>query len=220
MTYLDSLAKEDTALVVVDMQKGFIDAGGGLDRAGVSIANQAAIVPHVRRLVELCRAAGFPILWSRQEHLPGDKTVNRRKIPTHHQKRGIEVCVRGSTDVDFCDGLVGLVRPEDIVFTKRRSSCFYNTTLETTLRMLGTQVVIVCGVNSSYCVDSTVRDAYFREFDVVIVRECIGGSFDDLHDAFLKNFDIYFGDAFDLDEFANLLGGAVAVPAVADGEAA
>jgi ureidoacrylate peracid hydrolase len=208
LTYLTELSNEDTALVIVDMQKGFIDPGGGLDRAGVSIQNQSAIVPHVRRLIELCRNAGFPILWSRQEHIANDATVRRRKIPTHHQKRGLEVCVRGTSDVDFCEGLADLVHPDDIVFTKRRSSCFYNTTLETTLRALGTQVVIVCGVNSSYCVDSTVRDAYFREFDVVIVKECIGGSFDDLHDAFLRNFDIYFGDAFTLGEFEALVAGS------------
>jgi nicotinamidase-related amidase len=65
LTYLTELSNEDTALVIVDMQKGFIDPGGGLDRAGVSIQNQSAIVPHVRRLIELCRNAGFPILWSR-----------------------------------------------------------------------------------------------------------------------------------------------------------
>jgi ureidoacrylate peracid hydrolase len=216
LTYLTSLSNEDTALVVVDMQKGFIDPGGGLDRAGVSIKNQAAIVPHVRQLIGLCREAGFPILWSRQEHIPNDATVHRRKIPTHHQKRGLEVCIRGTNDVEFCEGLADCVHPDDIVFTKRRSSCFYNTTLETTLRALGTQVVIVCGVNSSYCVDSTVRDGYFREFDVVIVKECIGGSFDDLHDAFLKNFDIYFGDAFTMAEFQTVLD-ASPVPAIATG---
>lgn len=217
MAYLTSLSSEDTALVIVDMQKGFIDPGGGLDRAGVSIANQAAIVPDVRRLIELCRAAGFPILWSKQEHFRDDATVRRRKVPTHHQKRGLELCLRGTSDVEFCEGLADSVAPEDHVFVKRRASCFYNTTLETTLRMLGTQVVIVCGVNSSYCVDSTVRDAYFREFDVVIVKECIGGSFDDLHDAFLRNFDIYFGDAFTLEEFETLLAGS-SVPAGTGGE--
>ena len=219
MTYLTSLDNRETALVVVDMQKGFIDPGGGLDRAGVSIVNQSAIVPSVRRLVELVREAGFPILWSQQEHLSPDMTRQRRRIPTHHEKRKLELCIRNTSDVEFCEGLADSVRPGDHVFTKHRSSCFYNTTLETKLRMMGVQVVIVCGVNSSFCVDSTVRDAYFREFDVVIVKDCIAGSFDDLHQAFLKNFDIYFGDSFTLDELAALLGAEPAAAATANGGA-
>ncbi len=205
VAYLNSIDPTETALVVVDMQNGFCSDEGGLARAGVDIENQKAIIPNVRRLVDGCRAVGMPIIWARQVHLPEDATKRRRRIPNHHDKRGITVCLRGTDDVEFVDGLVGAVLSDDHVFEKHRSSCFYNTNLETKLRMLGVQIVIVAGVNSSYCVDSTVRDAYFREFDVVVVRECVAGSFKDLHEAFLKNFDIFFGASFSLEEFERLL---------------
>lgn len=203
--YLTSIDPTETALVVVDMQNGFCSDQGGLAQAGVNIDNQKAVIPNVRRLVEGCRAVGMPIIWARQVHLPDDATKRRRRIPNHHDKRGITVCVRGTEDVEFVTGLAEVVQPDDHVFEKHRSSCFFNTNLETKLRMLGVQIVIVAGVNSSYCVDSTVRDAYFREFDVVVVRECVAGSFQDLHDAFLKNFDIFFGASFSIEGFERLL---------------
>lgn len=207
MAYLTSIDPREAALLVVDMQKGFCSDEGGLARAGANVVNQKAIVPRVRELVDLAHELGVPVLWSQQVHYPDDQTRRRRRIPTHHEKRNITLCLRGTEDVEFVEGLADAVHPDDHVFEKHRSSCFFNTTLETKLRMLGVQIVIVCGVNSSYCVDSTVRDAYFREFDIVLVTDCVAGSFDDLHAAFLKNFDIYFGDSFELADMRGLLEG-------------
>ena len=138
-------------------------------------------------------------------HYPDDQTRKQRVIPSHLDKRGISMCLRGSDEIGIAEELLDVVSPDDILFEKHRASCFYNTTLETKLRMLGARVVIISGINSNYCVDSTVRDAYFREFDLVLVKDCVAGTFQDLHDAFIKNFDLYFGDSFTLEEMKTLL---------------
>jgi ureidoacrylate peracid hydrolase len=191
----------DTALLAVDMQNGFLSPTGGLASAGASIANQQAAVPHVRELVHLCRGAGMPVLWSQQVHLPNDQTRRRHRIATHLDKRGATLCELGTEDVDFPPEIKELVQPEDLVFDKHRSSCFFDTTLDTKLRGLGIRTLVVCGVSSNYCVDATIRDAYFRDYDIIVVKECVAGSFDDLHAAFLKNFELYFGLLVSLDEF-------------------
>ncbi|MGH3134351.1 MAG: cysteine hydrolase family protein [Gaiellaceae bacterium] len=208
MTYLTAIDPKTTALLVIDMQEGFLSTTGGFAQVvGVESLerNQRAIIPKVRELVRMCRAAGLPILWSRQVHFPDDRTRKQRQIPGHLDKRGISVCLHGTDEVNIVDDLAGDVSADDYVFEKHRASCFYNTTLETKLRMLGTRMVIISGINSNYCVDSTVRDAYFREFDIVLVKDCVSGSFPDLHEAFLKNFDLYFGDSFTLEEMSGLL---------------
>ena len=207
MTYLKSIDPTNTVLLVIDMQEGFLSENGGFARSigPANIQNQRAIIPAVGELVRLCRAAGLPILWSQQVHFPDDQTRKQRVIPSHLDKRGISMCLRGSDEIGIAAELLDDVSPADILFEKHRASCFYNTTLETKLRMLGTRVVIISGINSNYCVDSTVRDAYFREFDVVLVKDCVAGTFQDLHEAFIKNFDLYFGDSFTLEEMKTLL---------------
>lgn len=207
MAYLTSIDPKNAALLVIDMQEGFLSETGGFATSigADKIRNQRAIIPAVRQLVRTCRAAGLPILWSQQVHFPDDQTRKQRLIPSHLDKRGISMCLHGSAEIGIASELTEEVGAEDYVFEKHRASCFYNTTLETKLRMLGTRIVIIAGINSNYCVDSTVRDAYFREFDIVLVKDCVAGSFQDLHDAFLKNFDLYFGDSFTLDEMSGLL---------------
>lgn len=198
-------AIDEAALVVIDMQKGFLDDDSGFGRALGDISRQQAMIQVVRELVAVCRAAGMPVLWSRQVHFKDDATKRRRHFPTHLQKRNIEAVLYGTDEVEIVDELKDSVAPEDHVFVKHRASCFFNTTLETKLRMMGKQVVVVCGINSNYCVDSTVRDAYFREFDILLVKDAVAGTFDDLTAAFLKNFDIYFGLSTTLDELRERL---------------
>jgi len=205
MLDLTQAAIDDAALVVVDMQKGFLDADSGFARALGDISRQQGMIDQVRELVDVCRGAGMPVLWSRQVHFRDDQTRVRRHFPTHLQKRNIEAVLYGTDEVEIVDELKDSVAPEDHVFVKHRASCFYNTTLETKLRMMGKQVVVVCGINSNYCVDSTVRDAYFREFDILLVKDCVAGTFDDLTAAFIKNFDIYFGVSTTLDELRERL---------------
>ncbi len=207
MAYLTSIDPAHTVLLVIDMQEGFLSTTGGFAQSigAENIQNQRAIIPNVRELVRMCRAAGLPILWSQQVHFPNDQTRKQRLIPSHLDKRGISMCLYGSDEIGIVEDLSDDVSPEDHVFEKHRASCFYNTTLETKLRMLGTRVVIISGINSNYCVDSTVRDAYFREFDIVLAKDCVAGTFQDLHDAFLKNFDLYFGDSFTLEEMRGIL---------------
>lgn len=195
----------ETALLVIDMQNAFCHPEGGLARAGVSIEHQRSVVPNVKRLVQVCSQAGVPILWSIQEHWPEDRTRKRHRIPSHLDKRGLQICARGSWDAELHPELKAECRPEDYVFHKHRMSCFFDTTLHTKLRMLGTEVLIISGLNTNVCVESTIRDAYFRDYDLLVVEDCIACSFPDLHRATLKNVEIYFGQVTSLQELEKLL---------------
>lgn len=189
------------ALLVIDMQNGWCHPEGAMTRAGVNMTAQQAIVPSVRRLVQGCRALGMPILWSIQEHLPEDVTQKGRRIASHLSKRNILPAARGSWDAELVAPVKEVSRPEDYYIVKHRMSMFYSTTLESVLRMRGVSHLVVSGVSTNVCVESTIRDAYFRDFDITVVQDCVAGSFPELHKATLENVRIYFGEVVTLDEF-------------------
>ena len=199
-----SIDPQNTALLVIDMQNAFCHPEGGLARSGVNNEPQRSIVRQVKRLVQVCRNAGLPILWSIQEHWPEDRTRKRHRIPSHLDKRGLQICARGSWDVELHPELKVECLPEDYVFTKHRMSCFFDTNLHTKLRMLGAELLIISGVATNVCVESTIRDAYFRDYDILVVEDCVACTFPDLHRATLKNVEIYFGQVTTLKELEKL----------------
>jgi ureidoacrylate peracid hydrolase len=200
-----SIDPQATALIVIDMQNAFCHPEGGLARSGANNEPQRSVVPSVKRLVQVCHDAGVPVLWSIQEHWPEDRTRKRHRIPSHLDKRGLAICARGSWDVELHADLKGECRPEYPVFLKHRMSCFFDTNLHTKLRMLGTELLIIAGVSTNVCVESTIRDAYFRDYDILVVEDCVACSFPDLHRATLKNVEIYFGQVTNLNEVEKLL---------------
>jgi len=196
---------KETALLVVDMQNGFCDPQGAMARAGVNYLPQNRIVPAVKELVAVCRRAGIHVAWSLQRHYPDDLTRKRHRIPSHLTKLGVVPCLKDTWDAELVAQLKGDVMPEDDVFEKHRSSCFYNTTLEVKLRMRGITTLIVCGVATNYCVESTIRDAYARDYDIVVVEDCVATLWDDLHRATLRNVELFYGTVIPLSALADRL---------------
>jgi ureidoacrylate peracid hydrolase len=199
---MDPVDPKKAALLVIDMQNGFCDPHGGLSKAGVDVSAMTSVVPNVRRLVETCRELGLPIMWSLQQHLLEDTTQKTRRVPSHIQKRKVTPPTpRGSWDAELVPSLKEVAAATDYYIVKHRFSMFYSTTLESLLRMLGVTHLIVCGVATNVCVESTVRDAYFRDFDITVIDDCVAGTMMDLHEATLKNVQIYLGELVSLDEF-------------------
>lgn len=203
------------ALLVIDMQNGWCHPEGAMTRAGVNMSAQQAIVPNVRRLIETCRALGMPILYSIQEHLPEDVTQQRRRIASHLHKRNILPAPRGTWDAELVAPIKEVARPGDYYIVKHRMSMFYSTTLESVLHMLGITHLVVSGVSTNVCVESTIRDAYFRDYDITVVEDCVAGTFQVLNQATLENVRVYFGEVVSLAEF--LAANAAAPHAAAGG---
>ena len=171
---LEVLDPDRTALLVVDMQNAFCHDEGTLGISGVNVAPAQAIVEPIRGLVEGCRAAGVPVLWSQQVHFATDAGRARKRLPSHTQKRARVSALAGTWDMEIVDGLKELAAAEPhLVFQKHRFGCFYETRLDAALRMLGTEALLVCGATANACVETTLREAYLRDYDVVAVTDCI-----------------------------------------------
>lgn len=173
-----------TAVIVVDMQNDFGAEGGMFDRAGIDISPIKAIVPRLAAVLRDARAAGLPLVYLKQQHAPdlGDAGGPRAPHFVKHQR------MRLGADVPAPDGSASriLVRdtwntaiipelapmPGDVVIGKHRYSGFFETELDAKLKAAQIRYLIFTGATTSICVESTVRDAMFRDYVCVVLEDC------------------------------------------------
>lgn len=207
---LPRLDPKEVGLFVIDMQNDFCHPEGARAKAfGVdAIAMPRAIVPQIVDLMRVCRSAGVRIWLTRQVHYPDDQARKRRRIPSHLDRRGVklELCYRGTWGAELLDEIKAEVRPEDEVIVKHRASAFFNTPVEAELRVKGIQVLIITGTTTSFCIDSTIRDAYMRDYDVLVPAECVADTDQAAHDAVLASVDRFHGLVTAKAEIARALG--------------
>lgn len=205
------LDPREVGLLVVDMQNGFCHPEGSRGTAfGASaVRYPQEIIPHVVAAHAMAHRFDIPVWFTQQVHYDNDVTRAQRRIPSHLQRRGVDLqlCRRGTWDADLLDEMNAVRTPKDEVVVKHRSSAFYRTTLESELKMRGVQVLIVAGTTTSFCVDSTIRDAYARDFDVVVPAECVADSDLDAHQATLASVDRFHGVVTNLQDIEQALRG-------------
>ena len=213
-----AIIPKNTAVIVVDMENDFATKGGMFDRAGVDISGAQKVIAPTVKVLAAARAMGMKIIYLRMAYRPdlsdlgAPDSVNR----TRHLKFGVgetirapdgrdgRILIRDTWDTD----IVNELKPQsgDITIYKTRFSGFYQTDLDSTLRKLGLKYLIMTGVTTSICVDSTVRDAMFRDYLCVLLKDCMSepiGS--DLprtnHEASLLTAEVLLGWVSDSDRF-------------------
>jgi len=163
-----------SALLVIDMQRFFLDAASPTFTCG-----GAAILPTVKRLLDAFRRAGRPVIFTRHVHHPDG--LDCGIMGWWWDGR----CLEGSEESEVHPELAPRLG-EKVVF-KHRYSAFYNTDLETVLRCLRVEDVVVSGVMTNLCCESTARDAYFRDYRVFIPADGTGTITEEMHLASLLN---------------------------------
>lgn len=189
MDALAHLVPNRTALVVVDMQNGFCSAGGSTAKLGLSIERTGRTVIPIRRLIDAFHAAGTPVMYTKLALRPdyADAGLLKTKFPPLHSFGHM---VDGSWDA----AIVGDLRPADtdFVIRKRRFDSFYDTELELTLRCQGIDTLVMVGVPTNISVDSTVRAAFARDYDVIIPREATASYTEEMETASLLTLGFMF----------------------------
>lgn len=190
------------ALIVIDMQNGFCVAQGFMDQIGLGYEASAAVIEPIADLVGHARAAGIPIVFTRYV-LNEDYSDAGLLLEVFPQILGTGGMVRDTWDGDVIDALKP--QPGDIVLDKTRYSAFYDTDLEEQLRALGVDTVIVCGVTTNICVESTVRDAFFRDIRCVVPSDATNAVTPALHEGALEDFRYGFGQVVTVGEIGAAL---------------
>jgi nicotinamidase-related amidase/catechol 2,3-dioxygenase-like lactoylglutathione lyase family enzyme len=168
-----ALEPERSALLVIDMQNAFCHPEGTLGISGVDVAPAQAIYGTVRRLVNAFQAVGAPVIWTRQVHLASDAARSAKTLASHTAKRKKVSALSGSWDAALVEELSDLADDPTFIVTKHRFGSFYETRLKALLDMLGVKALFVAGVTANACVETTLREAYLRDYDVVPVTDGI-----------------------------------------------
>lgn len=171
---LDAIDIDETALLVVDMQNAFCHPEGTLGVSGVDVSSARSAIPVVERLIEAFRGQGRPVVWTVQAHLEHDASRSAKRLPSHTDKRRHVSAQAGTWDAAIVDELSALADDPAMVVTKHRFGGFYQTRLEQLLRMLGVRAIFVTGTTANACIETTLREAYLRDYDVVAVTDAIG----------------------------------------------
>lgn len=164
-----------TALLVVDMQNAFCHQEGTLGISGVDTGHLSSIVAPLRALVQRCQAVDMPVLWTLQEHFPLDHRRGRKRLPSHTSRRKRVSALVGTWDAEIIDELKEFATNPTFLIRKHRYGAFHETRLHIVLEMLGIDALLVAGLTTNACVETTVREAYLRDYDVMGVKDCISG---------------------------------------------
>ena len=170
-----------SALLVIDMQMFFLDPASPTYTCG-----GPAALPAVKRLAAAFRAVGRPVIFTQHVHHPNGSDLGIMGWWWEGK------CLQGSEASEIHPDLRPL--PGEKVILKHRYSAFYNTDLETVLRCLKIGDLVISGVMTNLCCESTARDAYFRDYRVFIPADGTGTITEEMHLASLLN--LAFGFAF------------------------
>jgi ureidoacrylate peracid hydrolase len=176
-------------LIIVDVQNDFVSPRGSAGKRGEDVTAAMAIIPNLLRLVDEARRIGLTIVYIRTTH--SDWTDTPSWIYRNSQKSGLNTCREGTWGAEFYAGIEPA--PTERVVTKHRYSAFINTDLNTVLKARNIQSVLVCGVATNVCVETTARDAYMYDYYVTLIDDCSAAYEPKLHLGTLDNIRRHFG---------------------------
>jgi ureidoacrylate peracid hydrolase len=196
----DALEPARTALLVVDLQKGFMVEGVG----HAYVPGAVDIVPNVNRLAAAVRGAGGKVYWIKNTHdaecLTGWSVMHNEMTTPDRQAARVASMSRGTVGHELHDDLD--VRADDPVVEKTRFSALIpgSSDLDARLRAAGIDTVIVVGTVTNVCCESTARDAMMLNYKVVMVSDANAAQTDEEHNASLISVYLTFGDVMDTAE--------------------
>jgi ureidoacrylate peracid hydrolase len=188
-TLAQKAAPGRAALLVIDVQNDFCADGGFFHQAGADVAAARQAVPPLAGLLDAARAAGLLVVFVQAIY---DDEYLSPAMRERNQRRGLPMprCLTGSWGADFFE-----VRPapDEPVVVKHRYSAMQGTGLHALLRARGIESLLLTGVATDTCVESTGRDAYFMDYYVTLVADCCGAASPADHDGALRRFDRDYG---------------------------
>ncbi len=184
--------KLPSALIVIDMQRDFLDAGGYAATAGMDVSVLRRPIPFIRMLLDQARLSGMLVVHTREGHradlsdcLPA-KLARSRQAGAEIGSQGPlgRLLVRGEYGHDFIDELQPLTG--EPVVDKPGYGAFHQTDLAQILAARDISRLYICGVTTEVCVHSTLREAADRGFECVLVADACGSAHPHLHEAALQ----------------------------------
>ena len=205
-----------TAVIVIDIQNAYASPGGYLDLAGFDISGADRVIRNTKGVLEIARAAGMPVIYFQNGWDADYVEAGGAGSPNFHKSNALKtmrqrpelqgtLLARGTWDYELVDELKP--QPGDIVLHKTRYSGFFNSQLDSTLRSRGIRNIVVVGIATNVCVESTLRDGFFLEYFGIVLEDAThqaGPEF--LQQAAIYNIEKFFGWVSSVADFKGAFG--------------
>jgi nicotinamidase-related amidase len=189
--YPFTLEPPATALVIIDMQRDFLEPGGFGELLGNDVSLLQRVVAPLQEVLAAARAAGMMVVHTREGHRPDLSDCPPSKLARGGLATGIgdpgpkgRILVRGERGHEIIDELAPI--DGEVVLDKPGKGAFFATDLEHLLRNAAITRLVVTGVTTEVCVHSTVREANDRGFECLVLEDCVGSYFPEFQDVGLK----------------------------------
>jgi ureidoacrylate peracid hydrolase len=202
LTLDQKVAPDKAAVIVIDVQNDFVAEDGWADRVGWECSLNQAAAERLHAFLGAARSAGVPVIFIQAIY---DEIYLGAPMIERNLRRGLDSprCITGTWGADFYR-----VAPEpgEPVVRKHRYSAFVETELNTVLRHLGVETLILTGVYTEGCVESTARDGYFLDYYIVMVEDCCATTSEARHRDVLERCERDFGTVSSAGEIGRIWG--------------
>jgi ureidoacrylate peracid hydrolase len=205
---LPSGRKVAPALVVIDMQNGFVAKGGSYDKIGMNTSLYREIIPKLKDLIEYCRSMDIPVFYTEAvKEASGIDVLTRihNFLPKSRQERlKVPICIRGTWDGVTIDELKP--KEHDPVVIKRRDSAFQDTEFRVWLQSLGVNLLVFTGIDTSICVETSLRDGFNIGYDVMLISDATASGDKRHYETTLERVRDYYGLVMNIERFKKAVG--------------
>jgi ureidoacrylate peracid hydrolase len=195
------------ALVVVDMQNGFVSEDGSYDKLGMNTSNYREIIPRLKELIEFCRSKEIPVFYTEAvKEASGIDVLTKihNFLPKSRQERlKFPICIRGTWDGLTIDELKP--KENDPVVIKRRDSAFQDTEFRVWLQSEGINLLVFTGIDTSICVETSLRDGFNIGYDVALISDATASGNKEHYRTTLQRVRDYYGLVMSIDRFKKMI---------------
>jgi biuret amidohydrolase len=177
-----------TALIIIDMQRDFLEPGGFGETLGNDVSRLAVAVEPCRAVLDAARRRGMLVIHTREGHLPDLSDAPPAKVERGHPNLRIgapgpmgRILIRGEPGHDIIPALYPIA--SEPVIDKPGKGAFYATCLGQLLAEKRIENLLVCGVTTEVCVNTTVREANDRGYRCIVLADCCASYFPEFHAA-------------------------------------
>jgi nicotinamidase-related amidase len=219
LTSIEELADPaHAALIVVDVQNDCCARDGAFAKQGADLTLYREMIPRLAALLESARQAGVLVIFIQATTLPGGLgqspaqilfEVRMKESYSHATADAFDFCRPGTWGHAIVDELAP--RADELIIQKQRSSAFVGTNLDLVLRSNGIKTIVVSGVTTEGCVDSTIRDGGFLDYYPLAVEDCVASDNGELHEAALTILHAYRAVVVGSDELRAVWGSTAAL---------
>jgi ureidoacrylate peracid hydrolase len=210
-TLNDLIDLDTTAIVVVDMQNDFCHPEGACGKGGMSVDTIQAMIPQMRGFLAGSRDVGANLIFIQCIH---ENATDSAVWMFRRKGQSGQICRKGTWGADFIgDGIAP--QGEEPVVLKHRYSAFIGTRLESVLRTMGIKTLVMTGVGTNVCVESTARDGFMLDYNIVFLSDCTATASPGIaHEATLQNMKDHFGTVATSDDVLAVWRATVPEPAL------